>query len=87
MRIKFKKGRQREFIEEVLAKLMAPSLRSLKQYGINVNYQTLKAYYNESRNLPESLFMDLCILSGIEASKAKVKRLTDNWGQVKGGKK
>ncbi len=86
-RIKFRKGKQREFLRIVLSKLYSPSLRALKQYGIEVNYQTLKAYYNETRTLPESLFLDLCKLAEINASSLRIKILDDNWGKRKGGSK
>jgi hypothetical protein len=87
MRIIFKKGKQREFIKRVIENLNCPSLRLLKQYGITANYQTLKSYYNENRSLPEDLFIILCRLAKIDENKIKVKKLEDNWGQVKGGKK
>lgn len=87
MRVKFRKGKQRAFMRTVLSKLYSPSLRALKQYGVEVNYQTLKAYYNETRTLPESLFLDLCKLAEINASSLNIKMLDENWGQVKGGKR
>jgi len=86
MRVKFNRGKQREFIALVLKKIMAPSLRKLEQYGININYQTLKSYYNENRTLPESLFSDLCRLAEINPDSVKKENIEDNWGKVKGGK-
>ena len=86
MRIKFRNGEQRKFIKKVLDSLYSPSLRAIKQYGINVNYQSLKSYYNENRTLPESLFLDLCKLARINPSEIKVKYFEENWGQILGGK-
>ena len=87
MRVKFQKDKQREFIRRVLDSLYSPSLRAIRQYGINVNYQSLKSYYSENRTLPESLFLDLCKLARINPEDVKVKYFSDNWGQVKGGKR
>jgi len=87
MRIKFRKGRQREFIQKVLLNLHSPSLRSLNQFGFEVNYQTLKSYFSENRTLPKDFFDDLCELSGIDEKEIKFELLDDNWGKVKGGKK
>ncbi len=91
MRVKFKKGKQREFIGIVLQRIGAPSLAELIERGINVNYQTLKNYYLERRLLPFTLFEELCFLSGIndELGNKKMKLeyslLDDNWGRTKGG--
>ncbi len=87
MRIKFRKGGQRKFLDLVLEKLMSPSLRALGQYGISVKYQTLKSYYAENRTLPEELFEELCRLAGIDKNKLKIKLLEENWGKIKGGKR
>jgi hypothetical protein len=87
MRIKFKKGRQRKFIQKVLLNLHSPSLRALKQYGISTKYQTLKSYFSENRTLPKDFFDNLCELSGIDEKEIKFELLDDNWGNVKGGKK
>jgi len=87
MRIKFRKGEQRKFIKKVLDSLYSPSLRAIKQYGINVNYQSLKSYYSENRTLPESLFLDLRKLARINPEDAKIKRVEENWGQKLGGKR
>jgi len=87
MRVLFLKGKQREFISLVLEKIMAPSLRKLEQYGINIKYQTLKSYYAETRTLPLGLFEDLCRLGEINEKKLKFRLIADNWGKVKGGRK
>ena len=87
MRVKFKSGEQRKFIERVLANLYCPSLRALNQFGINVNYSSLKSYFNENRTLPKELFEELCMLAKINPAEFEVKHLDENWGRIKGGKK
>ena len=87
MRIKFKKGKQREFFNEVLQNLACPSLRELINRGINVNYSTLKNYFSEARLMPESLYKELCHLSKIDEKRFEVEFVGNFWGQVKGGKK
>lgn len=85
-RVKFKKGQQRMFILKVLESIGCPSLRRLKERGFNVNYQTLKSYFNENRTLPEDLVDDLCFLGKIDKKSLKASYLRAHWGQVKGGK-
>jgi hypothetical protein len=86
MRVKFRKGKQKEFILQVLGNIACPNLRSLRERGIIINYQTLKSYFNGNRTLTEELLDDLCYLGRIEKRSLKVRYLKDNWGQVKGGK-
>lgn len=57
------------------------------QFGLKINYQTLKSYYNENRTLPEDFFSDLCILAKVDSKSIKVMYLKEHWGQIKGGKK
>ncbi len=83
MRVKFSKGKQREFLEKVLERVGSPSLGELSR-RIDVNYSTMKNYFNGSRFLSFDLFERLCGISGL---KVKGTYLDDNWGQVKGGKK
>jgi len=85
LRVKFKSGFQRKFIQEVLGKVNSPSLRELGR-RLNVNYSTLKNYFNEERCLPKSLFDDLCYISKISKEDLIIEYLNSNWGQVKGGK-
>jgi len=87
MRIKFRKGEQRKFIDRVIANANCASLRRIGQFGIEVNYQSLKSYYHEDRTLPESLFLDLCKLARISPEDVKIKRVEENWGQKLGGMK
>lgn len=86
MRIKFRAGNQRKFFDKVIENSNSPSLRGLIQFGLKVNYQTLKSYYNENRTLPEDFFKDLCVLGKIDAKKIKVRLLKEHWGQQKGGR-
>jgi hypothetical protein len=84
-RIKFQKGHQRRFIQEVLQKANCPSLRELGN-RLGINYSTLKNYFAEERCLPESFFNDLCYLAKVEKKNLEVEYLNSSWGQVKGGK-
>jgi len=85
-RVKFQKGEQRKFIQDVLGRINSPSLRELGN-RLGVNYSTLKNYFNEERCLPENLFNDLLYISKINKENYKMEYLKENWGQVKGGKK
>lgn len=87
MRVKFKSGQQRKFIEKVLANLYCPSLRALNQFGIDINYSSLKSYFNENRTLPKDLFDELCLLAKINPIDWNVQYLDENWGRIKGGKR
>ncbi len=86
MRVKFNRGEQRKFLELVIKKTDAPSLRGLLQFGFKIPYSTLKNYYNESRLLPKNLFIDFCNLAEIDTKSFKVEYLVEEWGKVKGGK-
>ncbi|MBS3084968.1 hypothetical protein J4411_03590 [Candidatus Pacearchaeota archaeon] len=86
-RIKFKKGRQRGFLMEVLRKMDCPSLRALNQFGFEIPYSTLKNYFGESRTLPEKFFNDLCYLSKLNKNNLNFEIIHENWGKIKGGKK
>ncbi len=85
-RIKFNKGQQRKFLKEVLIKIDCPSLRSLKQRGFDIPYGTLKNYFNENRLLPREFFENLCSISSINKKDLKFEILSNNWGQIVGGK-
>jgi hypothetical protein len=97
MRIRFlKKGGQRAFLDLVIEKLRAPSLRGLLQFGFSVKYSTLKNYYNEDRLMSKDLVMDFCeiagisfeglVLSGHDSGESDVEEVEENWGKVLGGK-
>ena len=85
-RIKFTKGKQREFLDKCIKNLNCISLKGLLQFGLNTNYTNLKNYYIERRLLPKLLFGDLLYLSKINSVSLKIKYIDGNWGQVKGGK-
>jgi hypothetical protein len=87
MRIRFRKGKQRKFLDLVVERLSSPSMRGILQFGLEIPYSTLKNYYNESRLLPESLFSDLCELARIDKKDLDFEVVDDNWGRVKGGHK
>jgi len=85
-RIKFEKGKQREFFKKVLEKINCPSLRELINRGISVNYSTLKNYFNEDRIISEELFNELIELGGLNKKDFNFEIINENWGQIKGGK-
>lgn len=85
-RVKFNVGEQRKFLERVISESGAPSLRALNQFGFDVSYSTLKNYFNEERTLPEDFFIDLCKLIKVDPDIFHVEFLSENWGQIKGGK-
>lgn len=85
-RIKFEKGEQRKFLEEVLKNLNCPSLRAFLQFGFDVPYSTLKNYYSEKRLLPEEFFLELLNFSKIDPKNYFFEVLKNHWGQSKGGK-
>jgi hypothetical protein len=86
MRIKFNKGFQRKFIQEVLKKINCPSLRELINRGIDVNYSTLKNYYTEDRLMSDVFFSQLLEISGLNRKDFEFEVIRNNWGQTKGGK-
>jgi hypothetical protein len=86
-KVKFLHGKQREFIKKVIEKINCPSLRELINRGIEVNYSTLKNYYNEDRLIPEVLFNELIEISGLNKNEFDFEIIDENWGQIKGGKK
>lgn len=86
MRVKFKKGKQREFFLFILQALNCPSLRALNQFGFEIPYPTLKSYFSERRLMPYEFFANLCTLAKVKKEDFDVELVADNWGQVKGGK-
>jgi hypothetical protein len=85
MRIKFKRGEQRKFLDLVIEKTSSPSLRGLLQFGLETNYSTLKNYYNESRLLPGFIFDELLELARLSREEVDFELVDDNWGKVRGG--
>ena len=59
MRVKFKSGEQRKFLELVVEKLNCVSIRGILERGFDIKYNSLKSYYTERRLLPEEFFRDL----------------------------
>ncbi len=86
MRIKFRKGQQRVFLDLVIKKLNAPSLRGLLQFGFDVPYSTLKNYYIETRLMPKDLVLNFCDLAEIDFKKLIIDEVPENWGKTLGGK-
>jgi predicted HAD superfamily hydrolase len=86
MRIKFAKGTQRDFINQILRIVGSPSLRELLNRGIGTNYQTLKNYYSGRRLLSEELFTELLNLAKLNKNNFSFELVEENWGKIKGGK-
>jgi hypothetical protein len=86
-RVKFRKGKQKEFLKEVLKRINCPSLGELRKRGFDVSYSSLKNYYSERRNLPEEFFEDLLKISGISKKDLDFEIVEGNYGQVVGGLK
>jgi hypothetical protein len=86
-RIKFKQGKQREFIEEVKTNLNSPTLKNLIFYNPNLSYSALKNYYREKNLMSLSIIKEFCELSRIRFESLNITYLSPSWGQVKGGKK
>jgi len=87
MRVKFKSGEQRKFLNLVVEKLNCVSIRGILERGFNISYDCLKNYYIERRLFPEWFFKDLCHLAKLNPNDFDVRYLGDNWGRVKGGKR
>jgi len=88
MRVMFKeKNGQKKFMKSVLVSTNCPSIRDFEQFGLDINYSTMKNYFSGDRLLSKELFDKLIYLSKINKNKLKVKLLDNNWGQIKGGKK
>ena len=85
-RIEFAKGKQKAFLNQCINNLNLTSLRGLLQLGISTNYNNLKNYYSERRNIPEDLFQDLIYLAKIDIKTLDIQTKPENWGQIKGGK-
>jgi hypothetical protein len=86
MRVKFNKGKQREFLKKVLEKTNCPSLKELINRGIDVNYSTLKNYFCEERLISEEFFKELITFSGLNEGDFDFELIEENFGQIKGGK-
>ena len=86
VRVKFKKGMQRKFLELVVERLNCISVRGILQFGFDIDYSSLKSYYVERRLMNREFFDDLVYLTKLNVKDFDVEYLEDNWGQVKGGK-
>ena len=86
MRIKFSKGKQREFLKKVMENANCPTIKELENRLVGVTYSSLKNYFSERRCLPEDLFLDFCKLANLDKNNFSYEILDEKWGQSKGGK-
>lgn len=85
MRIKFKRGKQREILEKAILK--AGSERKLKEI-LDIPNQTINHYRNELINISEdrlNLVLNFLKSDRNEVEKFIEKKLKENWGREKGG--
>ena len=88
MRVNFiGKNNQKNFLKKVLVNTNCPSVKDFMQFGLDVNYSALKNYFSGLRLLPKDLFENMCHLAKIKKEELNFEYVSDNWGQVKGGKK
>ena len=73
-------------MEMVLERINCPSLRELINRGFDIPYSTLRNYFSEQRNLPETFFYNLLEISKLDKRKINFEVLDENFGRVKGGK-
>lgn len=82
MRIKLKKGKQKELI--LLAKGNSSWNELAKKLKINSHYLSIELK-NEKRLLSEEIYYSLCRIMNLNFDKYIEDNLLDNWGQSKGG--
>lgn len=84
MRLKLKKGKQKELISLAKANKTWNHLGS--ELGVNPNY-LCKDIYNEKRLLSAELFQKLSNMTKKDFSEFVQQRFEDNWGRQLGGKR
>jgi intein/homing endonuclease len=82
MRIRLKKGKQRELIEKVRKKLTLTDLS--KKINLSANYIRIDLL-NEKVLLSDFSYNELCKIIGENYDCHIVEKLKDNWGKSKGG--
>ncbi|MBU2576737.1 MAG: hypothetical protein KKF50_03365 [Nanoarchaeota archaeon] len=82
MRIKLKRGKQKELI--YLAKDNKSWLKLSKCLSISPAYLSRDLKY-ENRILSEEIYLNLCKIANVNFEEHIVDKLEDNWGQSKGG--
>ena len=86
MRIRFKDGELKNFINELIINENI-TLRELSSV-LSVNYSTMKNFYQETRTVPYNIIEDMCKKYRLDFPYNQIeKELLNNWGQIKGGKK
>lgn len=83
MRIRLKKGKQKELILNAKGKMFWPEFA--KRLGLNSEYLR-NEMKNEVISLQEQIYMKMCNITNANYDKYIIGRYNDNWGQIKGGK-
>jgi len=85
-RLKFIKGQQRKFLKNFLKSNGLSGSSGAKFLGVGKT--TFKQWIRERHTLPENVFFAICEKTpALKICKDKVvRKLPENWGQVKGGK-
>ena len=86
VRVNFRKGNSRKFLDNVKLNLRVRSLRDILQFGVETTTSCLKNYSLGRRLMPDKLFQELCRLAKINPRDWNIEYLDENWGKVKGGK-
>lgn len=82
MRIKLRKGKQKELIFEAKGNKTWAELSGILSSNEQYLYRELK---NEKRLLSDKMYNNLCRLVGKSFDEFIIEKLDDNWGKSKGG--
>lgn len=85
-RLEFERGYQNKFLKEFMICNNTSILSSSRK--LKVSEGAFKKWLNETRTLPEEVFVEICNETPeLISYKSKVKRIRlNNWGQIKGGR-
>lgn len=88
MRIVFKKGKQKKFLEAVSASLNCQSYSELA-FELKISPNTLKKWTYEKHHLPKKIFDNIIIrFPSLKIYKKEIVKIKEkNWGQTLGGRK
>lgn len=85
MRLKFQKGKQKEFFLKI-KKLKNCDWKNLATF-LNINFETLREWVKERRYIPEDIFVKIINLYPQLKIYENyiIEKKENNWGQIKGG--